>query len=57
MDERQLKTAKKLYELIPFWDRLDGTEEELINDLYNEISLDPLPIIDHLLELIDDLTA
>ena len=57
MDERQLKTAKKLYELIPFWDRPDGTEEELINDLYNEISLDPLPIIDHLLELIDDLTA
>ena len=57
MDERQQTAAKRILELVPSWDRPSGTEEELIDSIYNEISLDPIPIINFLLDLIDDLNA
>ena len=58
MDERQQAVAKRILELITFWDRDDSkTEPEQINDIYNLISLDPVTIINDLLDRIDELNA
>lgn len=58
MDERQQVAAKRILELIPFWDRDDSkTEPEQINDIYNMISLDPVTTINYLLDIIDELNA
>lgn len=58
MDERQLEAAKRILELIPFWERNnDLTEAEQINEIYNEISLDPISTINYLLDIIDNYTT
>jgi len=58
MDERQNEAAKRIFDLIPIWDRdPEKTEEQQINDIYNMISLDPTTTINYLLDLIDELQA
>jgi len=62
MDERQQTAAKRIFDLIPIWDRPDGSyrknyEEEQINNIYNEISADPVSTINFLLDMIDELNA
>lgn len=58
MDERQNETAKRIFDLIPIWDRdPEKTEEQQINDIYNTISLDPTTTINYLLDIIDELQA
>lgn len=58
MDEKQLEAAKRIFDLIPTWDRdPEKTDEQQINDIYNTISLDPTTTINYLLDLIDELQA
>lgn len=58
MDEKQFEAAKRIFDLIPIWDREpEKTEEQQINDIYNMISLDPTTTINYLLDLIDELQA
>jgi hypothetical protein len=57
MDERQQKAAERLYDLFDPWDRPDGSREEGINAIYNEISLDPVATINYLLDMIDEINA
>ena len=58
MDDKQLMAAARIEELIPEWDRdTDKTPEEIATDIYNEISVDPVSVINFLLGIIDDLQA
>lgn len=58
MDERQQAIAERIFELIPIWDRDDSkTAKQQINDIYNEISVNPVDTINYLLDIIDDLEA
>ena len=58
MDEKQFEAAKRIFDLIPTWDReSEKTDEQQINDIYNTISLDPTTTINYLLDFIDELQA
>ena len=54
MDERQEAAARKIVNLVPWWDRDGQTEEEALKDVYNTISLDPVSIIEFLLDRIEE---
>jgi hypothetical protein len=57
MDEKQMEAAKRVLNLIPVWDRDDKPENELLNDIYNSISINPTETINYLLDIIEDLQA
>ena len=57
MDEKQMEAAKRVLNLIPVWDRDDKPENELLNDIYNSISINPAGTINYLLDIIEDLQA
>ena len=57
MDEKQMEAAKRVLNLIPVWDRDDKPENELLNDIYNSISINPADTINYLLDIIEDLQA
>ena len=57
MDEKQMEAAKRVLNLIPVWDRDNKPENELINDIYNSISINPTETINYLLDIIEDLQA
>jgi hypothetical protein len=62
MDELREKDitelAKRIYEYIDPWDREpDKTEEEHINDIFNQINVNPEDTIRFLLDLLDNYSA
>ena len=58
MNEKQMKVSERIYWLVDPWDKEpEKTTEEQINDIYNLISLDPVTIINDLLDRIDELNA
>ena len=57
MDEKQMEAAKRILDLIPVWDRDDKPENELLNDIYNSISINPTETINYLLDIIENLQA
>jgi hypothetical protein len=58
MDERQAATAARILDYIAPWDRnLDKTPEQEATDIYNQISVDPVTVINYLLNQLDNLTA
>lgn len=57
MDEKQMEAAKRVLNLIPVWDRDDKPENELLNDIYNSISINPTETINYLLDIIENLQA
>ena len=53
-EQRQTETAKRVLNLVPWWERnAELTELEQINEVFNTISTDPCSIIDYLLDIID----
>jgi hypothetical protein len=50
---RQEETARRILNLIPFWD-WPGTEEETATEIFNTISTDPVEIINFLLDRIEE---
>lgn len=50
---RQEETARRILDLIPFWE-WDGTEEEELTEIFNTISTDPVEIINFLLDRIEE---
>lgn len=58
MDERQAATAARILDYIAPWDRdPDKTPEQEATAIYNQISIDPVTVINYLLNQLDDLTA
>ena len=58
MDERQAATAARILDYIAPWDRNpDKTPEQEATDIYNQISVDPVTVINYLLNQLDNLTA
>ena len=55
MDEisRQEATAKRILSLFPFWE-IEGTKEEPEKEIFNQISVDPLTVIEFLLDRIEE---
>lgn len=48
MDEERI--AQKIYNLIPWWDREDGTVEDVLKQLHDN----PMDIIEYLLDYIEE---
>jgi len=54
--ELQNEVSKRVFDLIDPWDRDDSkSEDEQINDIFNEISTHPTYTIRFLLDIIDNL--
>jgi hypothetical protein len=49
--------AKRILDLIPFWDREKDTEAEALENVINSINNDPLDVIEYLLDYIDEIEA
>jgi hypothetical protein len=58
MDERQATAAARVLDYIAQQDRdYSKTPEQEATDIYNQISIDPVSVINYLLGVLDDLTA
>lgn len=54
-EERITSLAKRVLDLVPYWDRdPDKSEDELVTEIFNSINTQPEDVIEYLLNIIKD---